>query len=154
MGLLWEAAVIDPFPPGDYWADGVVALAPLVGNYTPTTKHSDGVSGDTTTRETATGLPGLNITILKKLASPISIATWAWTAKWTGLEATVFSYWNGSAFVAMVDTSSASSFHLAYIDEQHTSTFISVPSASIFRCVLTESDGSGGNNSVSDSRVA
>lgn len=137
---------------GDYWANGNVSLAPLPGNYTSSSVLSDGVPGDTSTRETASSD---TFTIIRVNASAISIASWAVECKYRGALTPNWFYWDGSNWQSMSDTNGTPwTVNIAYQDVGRTATFSGVPSATVWRFTWTESIVASGNASMSDSRVA
>lgn len=144
-------------PAGDYWANGEVSSAPVVGgNYTSTANLSDGSAGDQTTGETAFGIPEATITIISVEASAITPGSWALTLKYKGELTRAYSYWDGAAWQAITPDSGDTwtSHALSYAFETRTPVFGGDPSATIFRAVFTESVPDDGGMHCSDSRLA
>jgi hypothetical protein len=139
-----------PLPDGVYWQSGdASSKPPTTGQgWISTLVLNDNPVNDTATRETASGA---TISVLD-IRTAFSMTTWNLIAKWKGTVASAFYYWDGSAWQVLVVSSPAPLPHASYTDDTVQGGFFSVPSAKQHLVVLTESDTSGGNMSVSDER--
>lgn len=137
---------------GVYWSNGSVSLGPYVGNYTSTTKLTDGSSGDTGTGEQASAPTADVMTWVHVLASPINITGWQTTIFFQGGLGLSYYYWDGVAWVALVNLGGATPFGFSYASFTGNGVFSGSPSATIFRAVGSETDTSTAAIKVTDSR--
>ena len=153
-------------PPNDgpvLLADGVYCQSadassklPVTGQgWLLTTNLSNGVSGDTTTRETGTSA---SITVLHvHKASPLTIAGWDLTCKWKGdiVIPNAYKEGNGFSWTTLANIAGAPLTHAAYTDEQIPALFgPEATSKGYHVAVISCSDTSGGFMSCSDSRIS
>lgn len=135
-----SSAQTGPLPAGTYYQFGSVSAAPNYG--AGWVAFTVPVVSD-----------AARITVLE-VQTARSIATWTVGAKYKGTNTDTYTYWDGAAWQSMTNTEGFGFLpHVSYSDDIRIGTFSGVASATAWRCVMLESDTSGGFIGLNSSAV-
>lgn len=139
-GASSTAAPTGPLPTGTYYQFGSSSADPVYG-------------AGWVAFTTAVVSDAARITVLE-VRSARSISGWTIGAKYKGTNTDTYTYHDGATWQSMTNTEGFGFLpHVSYGDDVRSGTFSGVASATAWRCVMLESDTSGGLIGLNSSAV-